>query len=176
MERVGGCGRAGGVWPLRSGPLGREGAGKRAEQGGLGTARREGEAHAACGFDDPCGDLDQAQAQRRKFRAGEVAGLGDGLAQGEHQPIGRRVQREPHLIGDRGAAGRAVGGELGLVQLDQVLGLAARAIERVVEPWGVPVSMLVTTKRMSSPSFVASMRATARRSRPHVPARWRAWV
>jgi hypothetical protein len=44
------------------------------------------------------------------------------------------VQDETELIGAGAAAGGAVGGELGLVQLDEVLGLAARAI--VVEVLG----------------------------------------
>jgi hypothetical protein len=42
------------------------------------------------------------------------------------------VQDEAHLIGERRAAAGAVGGELTLVHLDQVLGLAARTIEGVV--------------------------------------------
>jgi hypothetical protein len=42
------------------------------------------------------------------------------------------VQDEAHLIGERRAAVGAVGGELTLVRLDQVLGLAARTIEGVV--------------------------------------------
>ena len=61
---------------------------------------------------------------------------GDGVAHGEHQPIGGGVQDEPHLVGERAAAAGAVGGELGLVQLDQVLGLAAGAVERLVDMLG----------------------------------------
>ena len=45
------------------------------------------------------------------------------------------MQHETHLIGDGRAARRAVGGQLRLVQLDQVLGLSARAIEAVVHPF-----------------------------------------
>ena len=47
----------------------------------------------------------------------------------EHQPIGGGVQHEADLVGEWRAAGRAIGGQLCLVQLDQVLGLSARAIE-----------------------------------------------
>src|SRR5262249_50073498 len=54
------------------------------------------------------------------------------IAQREHEPIGSGVQDEAHLIGERRAAAGAVGGELTLVHLDQVLGLAARTIEGVV--------------------------------------------
>jgi len=45
------------------------------------------------------------------------------------------VQHETDLIGDGGTTGRSIGGQLGLVQLDQVLGLTARAIEAVVDPF-----------------------------------------
>jgi hypothetical protein len=46
------------------------------------------------------------------------------------------VQHEAHLIGDGGMAGRAIRRQLRLVQLDQVLGLPARAIQAVVDPLG----------------------------------------
>jgi hypothetical protein len=45
------------------------------------------------------------------------------------------VQDEAHLIGDRRPTRRAIGGELRFVQLDQVLGLTARAIKVVVKPF-----------------------------------------
>ena len=54
-------------------------------------------------------------------------------------------QVQPHLIGQRRAATGAVGGKLGFVQLDQVLGLAARAVETLIRPHAVPPPMLVTT-------------------------------
>jgi hypothetical protein len=40
------------------------------------------------------------------------------------------------LVGERTAAAGAIGGELSLVQLDQVLGLAAGAIDRLVDMLG----------------------------------------
>ena len=55
---------------------------------------------------------------------------------GKHEPVSGGVQDEPHLIGQRRAATGAVGGKLGLVQLDQVLGLAARAVEALIQPPG----------------------------------------
>ena len=54
---------------------------------------------------------------------------------GEHEPVSRRVQREADLICDRGTTGRSIGSELRLVQLDEVLGLPARAIEGGVNPF-----------------------------------------
>jgi len=43
------------------------------------------------------------------------------------------MEDEAYLVGDRAPAGGAVGGELHLVHLDQVLGLAADAIDVLVE-------------------------------------------
>ena len=79
---------------------------------GLGTGGREGDAHAMPGLDDPGGDLEQPQAQGRELGPGEVADFRDGVADREHQPVGGRVQHEAHLVGERRAAGGAVGSEL----------------------------------------------------------------
>ncbi len=46
------------------------------------------------------------------------------------------MQNEPHLIGERRAAGGAIRRQLALVQFDQIFHLAARAIERVVDMFG----------------------------------------
>ena len=50
----------------------------------------------------------------------------DGVANGEHEPVSRRAQREADLIGDRGTTGRSIGSELRLVQLDEVRPARAR--------------------------------------------------
>ena len=50
------------------------------------------------------------------------------------QSVGGGVQDETHLVGQRRTAGGAVGGELRLVQLDQVLRLPGRAVEVIVKP------------------------------------------
>ena len=47
--------------------------------------------------------------------------------------MGRGVQDQPDLIGERAAAGGSVRGELVLVQLDEVLGLAAGAVDNFEE-------------------------------------------
>ena len=70
------------------------------------------------------------------WASGERLRLGDGVTHGQHQPVGGGVQHEADLIGEWRAATGAVGGELALVQLDQVFGLTARTIEGVVEPLG----------------------------------------
>ncbi len=46
------------------------------------------------------------------------------------------MQHEAHLVGDGGTAGCAIGSELRLVELDQVLGLATRAVEAFVNLLG----------------------------------------
>ena len=78
-------------------------------------------------------DLDQPLAQRRKLAARERARLRQAQLDRVHEPVGRRVQDEAYLVGRRSVAGGAVRGELGLVQLDQVLGLAAGAVDLLVE-------------------------------------------
>src|ERR1700732_4970827 len=46
------------------------------------------------------------------------------------------MEHETDLVGERRRATGASGGELRLMQLDQILGLAARAIQAVVDPLG----------------------------------------
>src|SRR5450759_1996486 len=46
------------------------------------------------------------------------------------------MEHETDLVGERRTATGAIGGELRLVQLDQILSLAARAIQAVVDPLG----------------------------------------
>lgn len=55
--------------------------------------------------------------------------IGDGHAQAQfpHEPEGGGVEDETDLVRERGAAVGAIRGELCLVELDQILGLAARA-------------------------------------------------
>ena len=65
-----------------------------------------------------------------------ACGSGDRITHREHQPVGTGVQYEAYLVGERRPATGAVGGQLGLVQLDQVLGLAAGTVQGVVEPLG----------------------------------------
>ncbi len=67
------------------------------------------------------------------------------------------MQNEADLVADGGTAGGSIGSELRLVQLDEVLGVPARTIEGVVNPF----------------RRAASMRATARRSRLQDVALWR---
>src|SRR5689334_6638355 len=61
---------------------------------------------------------------------------GDCVSDGEDQPVRGGMQDQAHLVGERAAAAGTIGGELSLVQLDEVLGLAAGAINRLVNMLG----------------------------------------
>ena len=69
---------------------------------------------------DAGGELEEPEADCGELGPGERVSLRDGVAHGEDQPIGGGVKDEAHLIGGGGSAAGAVGGKLGLVQLDQV--------------------------------------------------------
>ena len=86
----------------------------------------------AC-LDHAGSNLDQPQSQRHELRRSPSGMLGRGGAHCVQQPISGGMENEPELIGAWAAARGPVRGELGLVQLDEVLGLAARAVDRLVE-------------------------------------------
>jgi hypothetical protein len=138
-ERVGekesGCR---GLTPRRSGRGWPDRTRKVAEEDGVGAGTGEGDAHPAGGLRDAGGDLQEPEPDGRELGSCEGVELGNGVAHGEDQPVGSGVQDEPHLVGRGGPAAGAVGGELGLVQLDQVLGLPAGAVEVGIEPFGRP--------------------------------------
>ena len=75
----------------------------------------------------------------RVANSAQASGILRGTAsrRARHQPVGRGVQDEAELVGDRALAGGPVGGELALVQLDEVLGLAAGAVDIFIEMAGV---------------------------------------
>ena len=111
-------------------------AGQAADQVGFGTCRGERKANAAGGLDDTGGDFQETKTQRCELGSGQFPDFGNGVAHGQHQPISGGVENEANLIGERRTAAGAIGGELCLMQLDQILGLAARAIQAVVDPLG----------------------------------------
>src|SRR5207342_1299710 len=57
-------------------------------------------------------------------------------AEGVQQPIGGGVQDQAYLVGARVATRGPIGRELGLVQLDEVLRLAAPTIDGLIEIFG----------------------------------------
>src|SRR5471030_1420734 len=126
----------GGHTPRRSRTEREQCAGQAADQVGFGTSRGERKANAARGLDDPGGYFQEAKTQRRELGSGQFLGFGNGVAHGQHQPISGSVENEADLVGERRTAAGAIGGELRLMQLDQILSLAARAIQAVIDPLG----------------------------------------
>lgn len=122
--------------PRRSGRRGFEGAGDMLEDVGVGASAGEGDADAAGGFDDAGGDLDEADADGGELGVPQRCGGGYGLPQLPHQPICGGVEDEAHLVGIGGSARGAIALQLGLVELDEVFGLATSTIERVVDVLG----------------------------------------
>jgi hypothetical protein len=135
--------------PRRSRTEREQRAGQAAEEVGFGTCCGEGEANAARGLDDPGSDFQETKTQRRELGSGQFPGFGNGVTHGQHQPISGGVENEADLIGERRTAAGAIGGELRLMQLDQILGLAARAIQAVVDPLGRADIEAGATKRQS---------------------------
>ncbi len=130
-----GMGLAGRLRPLGSGS-GQRG-GEVSEQRRLGAGGGEGEADARRGFDDAGADFRGAsgaawRTRRRLARAPSGWRLGVRASVNRRRYGEVRVDRarsarkraEPDLIGERRAAAGAIGGELALVQFDQVLGLS----------------------------------------------------
>ena len=84
-------------------------------------------------LDDAGGDFDEAQAQGVELGDAPHRALRHRLAQTPHQPVGAGVQEQPKLIGGGLGAGGAIGRQMRLEGLDVVFGLAAPAIEILVE-------------------------------------------
>ena len=120
-ERAGETGRTTGLMPHWLRAARQERGRHRSKEIGLGMAGREGEPHAACRLDHAGGDFQQAQPYCRELSLRQIARFGNRIAHREHQPVGSGVEYEPNLIGDGGTTGRAIGRQLRLVQLDQVL-------------------------------------------------------
>src|SRR5438552_16890725 len=109
-----------------------EGTGEPAEERGVRTGARQRDADARGTFHDACSDLDEMQSERLELGAEQRRFLRHCLAQGEHEPIRSGMQDQTELVGFRIAARGTIGSELGLVQLDEVLGFAARTIDRLI--------------------------------------------
>src|SRR5512134_2443764 len=131
---VSGRGSAGRSWPRCSGSG--EGGGEVADQRRVRTGCGEGEADAGCGLDDAGAELQQPQSQGGELGDRQRVRFWDGVAQAEDQPVGSGMQEQAHLVCQRRAAAGAVRGELALVQLDQILRLAAGAVETFVDVFG----------------------------------------
>ena len=73
------------------------------------------------------------------------------------------MKDQTHLVGERTTAAGTIRGELSLVQLDQILGLAAGAINRLVNMLGRSGLETGYDEADIEPRVVASIRAQARR-------------
>ena len=80
------------------------------------------------------------------------------------------MQEETELVGLGLVAGGAVGGEVVLPRLDMVLGLAARAIEPLIEVLGATTLEVGDMKRVSLPTGPTSTRAMMRSTRRQLSA------
>ena len=109
-------------------------AGEAGEADLVGVGRWQRDLDAGDEFSNPGGDLDEGEAQSVELGVAPKRGLRRQAAQGVQEPVGGGMDQEPELIGGRLGARRSVGGEVQLVRLDRILGLAATAVEDLVEP------------------------------------------
>ena len=107
--------------PLRSRTERQQRAWQAADQVGFGTCDGERKANAARGLDDTGCDFQETKTQGRELGSGQLSDFGNGVAHGQHQPIGGGVENESDLIGERRTATGAIGGKLRLMQLDQIV-------------------------------------------------------
>ena len=121
--------------------LGRQGAGRVEEDGAQGVMRSEQNAHAAAIAQDGRADLEQLYPDRSGGRPGQFGtGQGD-LAQTLHQRISECGEHQAQSVGEELVAAGARAEEVKLSLLDAILGLAALAIEIVVERVGGQVEI-----------------------------------
>ena len=86
-------------------------SGQAADEIGFWAGGGKGETDAPRGLDDAGGDFQEAKPQCRELGGGQFPGLGNGVAHGEHQPIGSGVEHEADLVGECRTTTGAVGGE-----------------------------------------------------------------
>ena len=82
---------------------------------------RQGHLDAGDHLGDAPGDFDQTEPDRVELSVAPERGAGRQATQVQHQPVGGRMDQEAELVGRCLAARGAVGGEVQLVRLDQVL-------------------------------------------------------
>ena len=99
----------------------------------VGTRRRQMQPDLGFHLNDARRDLDQPQAQGVELRHPPGRASWHGGAQSPEQPVGPGMQEQAELIGGRLAAGRAVGGEMGLPGFDVIFCAAAPAINVLVD-------------------------------------------
>ena len=122
-----------GLWcPWLSG----KGCDQMGDQGLAWTGRCESDPDAGGGLNDAGTDFDQAVLQGGELGAPQGRCARDRLPYAPEKPVGGGMKDQAELVGGGGHAGGAVAFELGLVQLDHVLGLTSGAIVKLVKPFG----------------------------------------
>lgn len=106
-----------------------------AEQRGIWAVGDECQLDAAGHLVAPHGDLEQPQPDRGELASGQPV-CREWCSAACASTNKRQWQNKPHLVGRRGTATGAVEGQLTLVPLDRVLGLATGAVEAFIEPVG----------------------------------------
>ena len=102
-----------------------------------GARRRQMNPDHRLHLDDAGGDLDEPQAQRVELRDAPRRAPGHRHAQTPHEPVGAGVQEQPELVGRGLRARGAVGRQMRLPRFDVIFGVAAPAIDILVEDTGV---------------------------------------
>ena len=120
-------------WLLSAGVA--KGSDQMGDQSLVRAGRGESDADARGGLDDACADLHQADLQGGELGALQRRRVRDGLLDGPQQPVGGGVQGQAQLVGGGAHARCPVALELGLVELDEVLGAPPIAIVELVEPF-----------------------------------------
>src|SRR6516225_258450 len=170
---AGGCrkgSRRRGITPRLSGDQTRQAVEERGEDRLLGGARRQVDLDLGFQLDDAGGEFDQTQSQGVELHDAPDRAFGHDASHRPQQPISAGMQEETELVGLGLVAGGAVGGEVVLPRLDMVLGLAARAIEPLIEVLGATTLEVGDMKRVSLPTGPTSTRAMMRSTRRQLSA------
>jgi hypothetical protein len=122
--------------PHLSGDQARQTVAEQGEDCLIGGARRQKDRELGFRFDNLGGDFDQAQPQGIELHHAPDRTFGHDATHRPQEPVGAGVQEQAKLVGLGRMAGSAVGGEVVLPRLDVVFGLAAGAIEALVEVLG----------------------------------------
>ena len=122
--------------PRRSSDKARQTLEEHAKDRLIGCARRQVDFELGFELDDTGSNFDQAQPQGIKLHNSPSRTFGHDAAHRPQEPIGASVQEQAKLVGLGRVAGGAIGGEVVLPRLDVVLGLAAGAVEPLVNVLG----------------------------------------
>ena len=162
LEVAGKGGNGGASGPRLSDDQTRQAVKEHAEDSLLGGARRQVDLDLGFRLDDAGGEFDEARPLGIKRHDAPGRALGHRTAHRPQQPISAGMKEGAQLVGRGLVAGGAVRGGVIFSCFDMGLGLAARAIEPLMEVLARPPWRLVTMKQVSLPSSPTSTRAMMR--------------